>query len=95
MKKTISLLLAALLVVGSLTACGNGNTTDTGSKNPTETGSENTSETGSEVKVGIGVHTDFSYGSYNYGEGQYSKTDGNGQADITMAAVALDADGKT
>ena len=83
MKKRISLLLAALLAVGTLvTACG-------GSGSNTETEGAK-----SEVKVGVGVHTDFSYGSYSYGEGQYNKEEGNGQADITMAAVALDADGK-
>ncbi len=49
---------------------------------------------GGDVKIGIGVHTDFAYGSYSYGEGQYNKEEGNGQADITMAAVKLGADGK-
>ncbi len=42
-----------------------------------------------EVKVGVGIHTDFAYGSKDAGE-----KDGNAQADITMAGVTVDADGK-
>lgn len=78
MKKKITLLLAAVLALGTLvTGCGD-----------TE---ENTA-----VKVGVGVHTDYAYGSYDIGatvNGVVTET-GKAQADITAAAVMLDEEGK-
>lgn len=46
--------------------------------------------TDSEVKVGLGLHTDFSYGSAD----ATAEKDGTAQADLHIAAVTLDADGK-
>ena len=53
-------------------------------------------ESGSEVKVGLGAHTDFSYGSHNIGDEVYGQavTETTAQADIHVAAVMVDADGK-
>lgn len=79
MKKRIALLLAALLAVGSLTACGDNKGSDAGAN----------------VKFGLGACTSFSE-SYSIGDDHYgspSETT-NAQADITVAAVTLDADGK-
>ena len=81
MKKRIALLLATVLAVGTLaTACGG-----------------NSGNNDSTVKVGIGVHTDFAYGSKDFGAS--NDKDGNpkngvAQADIHVAAVMLDANGK-
>lgn len=80
MKKRISLLLAATLVVSTmLTACGGGN--------------NNEAKSG-EVKVGVGIKTDFAGNSVgDEVHGKVAET-GNAQADITMAAVSVDKDGK-
>ena len=77
MKKRLALLLAGLLAVGSLTACGGGNDTD------------------AKVKIGLGATTSFS-SSKSIGEEDHGqvRTDSNAQADITVATVMLDADGK-
>lgn len=45
---------------------------------------------GGEVKVGLGLHTDFSYGSAD----ATAEKDGTAQADLHIAAVTVDADGK-
>ncbi len=45
---------------------------------------------GAEAKVGVGIHTDFTYASKDAS----AEKDGNAQADITMAGVLLDAEGK-
>lgn len=47
-------------------------------------------DTNSEVKVGLGLHTDFSYGSSS----ATAEADGKAQADLHIAAVTVDADGK-
>ena len=51
---------------------------------------------GGEVKVGLGAHTDFAYGSHSVGDTVYGKevTEATAQADIHVATVMLDADGK-
>lgn len=51
---------------------------------------------GTEVKVGLGAHTDFSYGSHNIGDEVYGQavTETTAQADIHVAAVMVGADGK-
>ena len=74
MKRRISALLAAVLVVGSLaTACGGAG-----------------GNAGGEVKVGLGLHTDYSYSSKDFSE----EGDGKAQTDLHIAAVKVDADGK-
>ena len=82
MKKRIALLLAALLAVGSLTACG-GN------------GNAGGSDAASTVKLGLGACTSFS-SSYSIGEEHYGAPAEatNAQVDIHVAAVTLDAEGK-
>ncbi|MBQ6843690.1 MAG: hypothetical protein IJO60_03520 [Agathobacter sp.] len=78
MKKRIALLLAALLAVGSLSACGG---TDSGNGDAT-------------VNVGLGLHTQMDYSSKNAGtDEEGNPTDGLAQADLTVAAVTLNADG--
>lgn len=79
MKKRIALLLAALLAVGSLTACGGNN----GSNNGTEGGDAAT------VKVGLGLHTQMDYSSKD----ATAEEAGLAQADLTVCAVTLNADG--
>lgn len=78
MKKRISVLVAAVLAIGCL-ATGCGN-----------------GAAGGEVKVGLGAHTDFAYGSHSIGDTVYGKevTETTAQADIHIATVMLDADGK-
>ncbi|MBQ8627791.1 MAG: hypothetical protein IJ419_16800 [Agathobacter sp.] len=51
---------------------------------------------GGEVKVGLGAHTDFTYGSHNIGDEVYGQavTETTAQADIHVAAVMVDANGK-
>lgn len=51
---------------------------------------------GGEVKVGLGAHTDFTYGSHNIGDEVYGQavTETTAQADIHVAAVMVGADGK-
>lgn len=80
MKKRIALLLAALLAVGSLTACGGNNA-----------GGNDAAK----VKLGLGATTSFSE-SYSIGEDHYGAPAEatNAQVDITVAAVTLDAEGK-
>ena len=83
MKKRIALLLAAVLTVGTLaTACGGGN-------------SEGGSDAAAKVKVGLGAQTSFS-SSKSIGEEDHgaTRTDSNAQADITVATVMLDGEGK-
>jgi len=84
MKKRIFHLFLPLLAIScGITACGNG--TDDKNKDNAEL-----------VKVGIGVHTDFANGTFNAGDiilGRVSETT-NVQADIHVAAVMLDKDGK-
>lgn len=79
MKKKIALLLASLLAVGSLTACGGSGDSDASAK----------------VKVGLGAHTDFAYGSHSIGDEVYGQavTETTAQADIHVAAVMLNEDG--
>ena len=79
MKKRIALLLAGVLAVTSLVACGGGN----------EGGND-----AAKVKVGLGACTSFSE-SYSIGEDHYGKPAEatNAQVDIHVAAVTL-ADGK-
>ncbi len=81
MKKRIALLLAALLAVGSLTACGGNN--DGGNSDAAK------------VKLGLGATTSFSE-SYSIGEDHYGAPAEatNAQVDIHVAAVTLDAEGK-
>ena len=84
MKKRIALLLAALLAVGSLTACGgNGNAANNGG------------DAAATVKLGLGACTSFS-SSYSIGEEHYGAPAEatNAQVDIHVAAVTLDAEGK-
>lgn len=80
MKKRIALLLAALLAVGSLTACGGNNA-----------GGNDAAK----VKLGLGAVTSFS-SSYSIGEDHYGAPAEatNAQVDIHVAAVTLDAEGK-
>jgi len=82
MKKRTALLLAALLAVGSLTACG-GNGGNAGASSDAK------------VKIGLGATTSFS-SSKSIGEEDHGsvRTDSNAQADITVATVMLDAEGK-
>ena len=75
MKKRLALLLAALLAVGSLTACGGGNNNNDGGNNNAD----------ATVKVGLGLYTDMAHSS---------KDAELAQADLTVAAVTLDAEGK-
>ena len=51
---------------------------------------------GGEVKVGLGAHVDFAYGSHNIGDEVYGQavTETTAQADIHVAAVTVDANGK-
>ncbi len=81
MKKRIALLLAGVLAVASLTACGGGNA-DAGKNDAAK------------VKVGLGACTSFSE-SYSIGEDHYGKPAEatNAQVDIHVAAVTLNADG--
>lgn len=79
MKKRIALLLAALLAVGSLTACGNNG--DAGN---------NGGDAADTVKVGLGVHVDMTYGSKD----ATAEDNGVTQADLHVAAVTVDAEGK-
>ena len=84
MKKRIALLLAAVLTVGTLaTACG-GN------------GNQGGSDAAANVKIGLAAHTDFAYGSHSIGDVVYGNpvSETTAQADIHVAAVMLDADGK-
>ncbi len=77
MKKRIALLLTAVLAVGTLaTACGGNN--DSGS------------DAAATVKVGLGIHTDMTYGSKD----ATADAEGATQADIHVAAVTVDAEGK-
>ncbi|MBR2046241.1 MAG: hypothetical protein IJ958_08930 [Agathobacter sp.] len=78
MKKRIALLLAALLAVGSLTACGGGN--NEGSNN----------DDAATVNVGLGLYTDMAHSSKD----ATAEAAGLAQADLTVAAVTVDADGK-
>ena len=80
MKKRIALLLAGVLAVASLTACGGGKT-DGGNAD-------------AKVKVGLGACTSFSE-SYSIGEDHYGKPAEatNAQVDIHVAAVTLKEDG--
>lgn len=82
MKKRIALLLSAVLAVGTLaTACGGNNAGG--------------SDAAANVKVGLAAQTSFS-SSKSIGEEDHgsTRTDSNAQADITVAAVMLDAEGK-
>ena len=83
MKKRIALLLAGVLAVASLTACGGGNNAGTEGGNDA-----------AKVKVGLGACTSFSE-SYSIGEDHYGQpaTATNAQVDIHVAAVTLNADG--
>lgn len=87
MKKRIALLLAALLAVGSLTACG-------GDGNSSDNGNGGDAAGSSKVSVGLGACTSFSE-SYSIGEEHYGAPAEatNAQVDIHVAAVTL-ADGK-
>lgn len=81
MKKRIALLLAAVLAVGTLaTACG---------------GNNGGSDAAAKVKVGLAAQTSFS-SSKSIGEEDHGnvRTDSNAQADITVATVMLDGEGK-
>lgn len=51
---------------------------------------------GGDVKIGLGAHTDFAYGSHSVGDSVYGQTvtEATAQADIHVATVMLDADGK-
>ena len=84
MKKRTALLLAALLAVGSLTACGGNND-----------GGNNGGDAAATVKLGLGACTSFSE-SYSIGEDHYGAPAEatNAQVDIHVAAVTLDAEGK-
>lgn len=79
MKKRIALLLAGVLAVASLTACGGNEGGDDAAK----------------VKVGLGACTSFSesysIGDDHYGKPAEAT---NAQVDIHVAAVTLDAEGK-
>ena len=81
MKKRIALLLAGVLAVASLTACGGGNA-DAGKNDAAK------------VKVGLGACTSFS-SSYSIGEDNHGQpaTATNAQVDIHVAAVTLKEDG--
>lgn len=85
MKKKLALLLAGVLAIASLTACGNGSTD----------GTESGSASADTVTVGLGSCTSFSE-SYSIGEDHYGSPAEatNAQVDIHVAAVMLDADGK-
>ncbi len=81
MKKRIALLLAALLAVGSLTACGGTNSGNNGDET---------------VSVGLGLYTQMDYSSKDAGASENedgTPADGLAQADLTVAAVTLNADG--
>jgi len=76
MKKRIALLLAGVLAVGCLTACGGGNNA-------------------AKVKVGLGAHVQMDYSTKDANpEAEEGKQDGTAQADLHVAAVTVDADGK-
>lgn len=80
MKKRIALLLTAVLTVGTLaTACGGNGGSDAAAN----------------VKVGLGAHTDFAYGSHSIGDVVYGNpvSETTAQADIHVAAVMLNEDG--
>lgn len=78
MKKRISVLVAAILALACLA-----------------TGCDN-SAAGGDVKVGLGAHTDFTYGSHSIGDLVYGNpaAETTAQADIHIATVMLDAEGK-
>lgn len=80
MKKRIALLLSALLVVGSLTACGGGNNANEGGNN----------DAAGTVNVGLGLNTSMAYSSKE----ATADEAGLAQADLTVAAVTVGADGK-
>ena len=81
MKKRIALLLAGVLAVTSLVACGGGNQ------------GGNNNDAAAKVKVGLGACTSFSE-SYSIGEDNHGQaaTATNAQVDIHVAAVTLNAD---
>ncbi len=82
MKKRIALLLAGVLAVASLTACG-GN------------GDAGKNDADAKVKVGLGACTSFSE-SYSKGDNHQGKPAEatNAQVDIHVASVVIGADGK-
>ena len=76
MKKRIALLLAGVLAVGCLTACGGGNNA-------------------AKVKVGLGAHVQMDYSTKDAdATAEEGKQNGKAQADLHVAAVTIDADGK-
>lgn len=79
MKKRIALLLAGVLAVASLTACGGGNNAGTEGGNDA-----------AKVKVGLGAHVDMTYASKD----ATAEKEGTAQADLHVAAVTIDAEGK-
>lgn len=80
MKKRLALLLAGVLAVSSLTACG---------------GAGGNNDAAAKVKLGLGAKVSFSE-SYSVGEDHYGAPAEatNAQTDIHVAAVTLDAEGK-
>ena len=82
MKKRIALLLAGVLAVTSLVACGGGNQ------------GGNNNDAAAKVKVGLGSAVSFSE-SYSIGEDNHGQpaTTTNAQVDIHVAAVTLKEDG--
>lgn len=86
MKKRIALLLAGVLAVASLTACG-GNGGNAG-------GNEGGNDA-AKVKVGLGAYTSFSE-SYSRGDLNHDEPAEatNAQVDIHVASVVIGADGK-
>lgn len=94
MKKIVSLLLVLVLLMSLVTGCtkpskGGDKTPETESPKGEDNGSKEPAEAGKVAKVGLGVVSSIA-------KSADAKDDGNatGQADVTVAAVGLDADGK-
>ena len=78
MKKRIALLLAAVLAVGTLTTACGGG-----------------NNAASKVKVGLGAHVQMDYSTKDADpSAEEGKQDGKTQADLHVAAVTVDAEGK-
>src|SRR5690554_2014521 len=89
-KKFLSLLLVLSLVAVMLVGCGGG-----GQSNGKDNGNGNGEKPAGAVKLGLGVVNSIAKSSdYAPAEGDQEEKLAAGQVDTTMAAVAIDADGK-
>ncbi len=96
MKRKISLLLVALMLMTSIVACNNAQKpaeqekpVETAEEKPAETTEPAEAEAGAIAKIGLGSVT-----STKKSADATAEKPAGAQADVTIAAVALDADGK-